>query len=226
MNEATKSPSPLTNTINAEAAITLAKDSADIILNPTGNLIQNLLLEESATALHANMKDLMREILIDNPERLRATLPFGFLIPKLPGEQIQLFLKKSKREEQVQSLMKKFPFPKVPSPEELGSVIQSIDKNDPLAILITGMSPEEVALIWKALRENAPVYAPRVAKLSGKFASSIFEKVSEDIDNVISVTDESVWITDAIIRNSAKGISSAAKAVAKQTGTKPRNKSN
>jgi hypothetical protein len=203
------------NDIDTEAAITLAKDSADIILNPTGNLIQNIILEESATALHANMKDTLREILIDNPERLRATLPFGFLLPKLPGEQVALFLQKSQREEEVQTLLNKFPFPRIPSPEELGDVIRSIDKNDPLAILVDGMSPEELALIWKALRENAPMYAPRVADLSGKLASSILGKVSEDIDSIISVTDDSLSFADSIIRTSAKGISAAARAAAK-----------
>ena len=216
-NKSNKAPSlsSVIKDFDAEAAITLAKDSADIILHPTGNLIQKLLLEESATALHANMKDTLRELLIDSPERIRATLPFGFLIPKMPAEQVALFLQKSQREERVQTLLERFPFPQIPSPQELGDVIKSVDRNNPLGVLIDGMSPEEVALIWKALRENGPVYAPRVADLSGKLASSIFGKVGEDIDRVINATDESFSIADTLIRTSAKGISAAAKAAAR-----------
>ena len=126
-----------------------------------------------------------------------------------------MFLQKSQREEQVQILLQKFPLPTPPSPKELGNAIRSIDTNDPLASLVDGMSVEEVAAIWKALRENAPVYAPQVVKLGGKLASSVFGKVSEDIDSVISTTKESSSIPDAIVRNSAKGISAAAKAAAK-----------
>lgn len=213
-----------TSEIDARAAITLAKDSADILFHPTGNLIQQMIVEESATALHANMKDTLQDILINHPERLRATMPFGFLIPKFPVEQVSLFLQKSQREEQVQTLLQKFPVLKPPSPEELGRVIRSIDTNNPLASLVDGMSAEEVALIWKEIRENAPVYAPRVAKLGGKFASSIFEKVSEDIDSVINNTNESFSLSDTIIRTSAKGISAAAKAAAK-AGNNSNNKS-
>ena len=103
--KSSESKSSINTDITAEAAIALAKDSADILLNPTGNLVQNLLVEESATAVHANVKDALREVLINNPERLRASLPFGFLIPKFPGEQVAMFLQKSHREEQVQTLL-------------------------------------------------------------------------------------------------------------------------
>lgn len=202
--------------MTTEAAIALAKDSADILLHPSGNLVQNIFLKESATAVHANMKDALREILIENPQRLRSTVPFGFLIPKFPAEQIALFLQKSQREEQIQTLLQKFPSMKSPSPRELGDVIRSIDTNDPLAILVDGMSPEEVACVWKALRENVPTYAPRVMKLGNKFASSVFEKVSDDIDSVIEATEStSSSFPDTIIRQSAKGVSAVAKAAAK-----------
>ena len=52
-------------------------------------------------------------------------------------------------------------------------------------------------------------------KLGGKLASSVFGKVSEDIGSVISTTKESSSFPDAIVRNSAKGISAAAKAAAR-----------
>ncbi len=159
----------------------------------------------------------MREILIDNPQRLRSTLPFGFLIPKFPAEQVALFLQKSQREEQIQTLLTKFPSIKPPTPIELGNAIRSLDTNDPLATLIDGMSAEEVAAIWKALRENAPTYAPRVVKLGNKFASSVFEKLSNDIDSVIEATETtpSSSLPDTFIRNSAKGVSAVAKAAAR-----------
>lgn len=213
--------------LTTEAAIALAKDSADILLHPTGNLVQNIILKESATAVHANMKDLMREILIDNPQRLRSTLPFGFLIPKFPAEQVALFLQKSQREEQIQTLLTKFPSIKPPTPGELGNAIRSLDTNDPLATLIDGMSAEEVAAIWKALRENAPTYAPRALKLGEKFASSVFEKVSDDIDSVIEATEttsSSSSLPDTIIRNSAKGVSAVAKAAARASSQQSANR--
>jgi len=209
------------NGVSAEAAITLAKDSAEIFLNPADNLVQNIIIEEGATAVQANVKDALREILVKNPERIRASLPFGFLMPKLPSENLAIFLEKSQREEQVQTLLQKFPLPSPPSPEELGNVIRSIDTTDPLATLIDGMSPEEVAVIWKAIRENVPIYAPRAVKLGGKLASSVFEKVSEDIDNVIGTAEE----LDEFMMNSAKGVSAAAKAVAKASADVSRDSS-
>ncbi len=213
--------------MSTEAAIALAKDSADILLHPTGNLVQNIFLKESATAVHANMKDMMREILIENPERLRSTLPFGFLLPKFPAEQVAIFLQKSQREEQIQTLLRKFPAIKPPTPSELGNAIRSMDTNDPLATLIDGMSVEEVASIWKALRENAPTYAPQVVRLGNKFASSVFEKVSDDIDSVIEATEEtsssSSSLPDAIIRNSAKGVSAVARAAARASSQQSMN---
>ena len=48
------------NSRSTEATITLAKDSADILLAPGGNLVQNLIVEESATALSAQVKDTLR----------------------------------------------------------------------------------------------------------------------------------------------------------------------
>ena len=73
--------SSINTDITVEAAIALAKDNTDTLLNPTGNLVQNLLVEESASAVHANMKDALREVVINNPECLRASLPFWILNP-------------------------------------------------------------------------------------------------------------------------------------------------
>ena len=52
-------------------------------------------------------------------------------------------------------------------------------------------------------------------KLGGKLASSVFGKVSKDIDSVISTIKESLPFSDAIVQNTAKGISVAAKSAAK-----------
>jgi hypothetical protein len=79
---------------STEAAITLAKDSADILLTPEGNLVQNLIVEESATALSAQVKDTLRELLVSNPERIRSSLALGLgnFLPKGPVEQLEPFL--------------------------------------------------------------------------------------------------------------------------------------
>lgn len=205
------------NRPSAEATITLAKDSADILLAPKGNLVQNLIVEESATALSAQVKDTLREVLLDNPERIRASLPLGLgnLLPKGPVEQIKPFLTKSHREEKVQVLAEKLSgmasFPEPPTASQLGEMIRSFDTNDSSANAVENMSPEEIATLWKAIRENAPVYAPRVASLGGKFATSVLGKVSENIDNVIATTDESDDLADQLVRNSARSISAAAK---------------
>merc|ERR1712232_1341490 len=94
---------------NIEATISLAKDSADILLAPEGNLIQKILVEESATALNAQIKDSLREVLLDNPERIRNSLPLGIgnLLPKGPVKQVDSFLQKSHKEEKVQQLVEK-----------------------------------------------------------------------------------------------------------------------
>jgi hypothetical protein len=202
---------------STEAAITLAKDSADILLAPEGNLVQNLIVEESATALSAQVKDTLRELLVSNPERIRSSLPLGLgnFLPKGPVEQLEPFLTKSGKEEKVQVLAQKLAslasLPSTPTASELGDAIRSFDINDPTANVVENMSAEEIAVLWKAVRENAPVYAPRFATLGGKFASSVLGKVSENIDGVISSTKDSDDFADQLVRNSAKGISAAAK---------------
>ena len=83
-SDVNESPNKDSNRQSAEATITLAKDSADILLAPEGNLVQNLIVEESATALSAQVKDTLREVLLRNPERIRSSLPLGLgnFLPK------------------------------------------------------------------------------------------------------------------------------------------------
>lgn len=205
------------NRQSTQATITLVKDSADILLSPKGNLVQNLIVEESATAFSAQMKDAFREVLLSNPERIRSSLPLGLgrLLPVGPVKQIEPFLAKSKREEKVQALAQKLAslaaLPNPPSASQLGDIIRSFNNDSKTANAVENMSPEEVALLWKEIRENVPIYAPQVAILGGKFASSFLSKVSENIDTVIATTKDTDDLADQLVRNSARSISSAAK---------------
>jgi len=198
------------------ATLALVKDSADILLAPDGNLVQNVLIEESATAVNANVKDALREILVENPERIRSSLPLGLgnFLPVLPGQdEVERFLAKSDREQRVQMLLEKLSLPDPPSPAELGNIVRSFGGGNSEVSAVEGMNAEEIAVLWKSVRENAPVYGPRVARLGGKFASSVLGKVSENIEHVISNSEDSasLGLPEQVIRNSAKGVSAAAK---------------
>jgi len=199
--------------LGVDAALTLAKDSADILLAPKGNLVQNLLVEETATAMNANAKDALREILLDNPERLRNSIPFGLgnFIPKGPVNEVEKFLNKSEREVQVQTLVQSLPIPKAPSPTELGDLIRSLGGSSSDVSAVSSMSPEEVDILWTSLRENIPMYGPRVAQLGGKLTSSVLAKISENIEDVISTTNESDDLSERVVRRVGAGISVAAK---------------
>jgi len=205
-----------TNGPSTEAALTLAKDSADILLASEGNLVQNLLVEESATALSANLKDTLREVLLSNPERLRSNLPLGIgnFLPKGPVDTVDKFLQKSKREEKVQLLVNKLSsfmsLPEAPTSSELSDFMRSMGNNES-ANAVSTMNPEEIAYVWKSIRENVPIYGPQVAALGGKVTTSVLAKVSENIDNVIASTEESQEVGDQLVRTSARGISAAAK---------------
>ena len=197
----------------SDAALTLAKDSADILLAEEGNLVQNLLIEESATAVNANVKDALREILLENPERIRSSLPFGVgnILPKGPVKEVEKFLGKSEKEIQVQNLLQKFSLPDAPSPQEFAGMIRSMGGSTSAASTVEGMAPEEIAILWKSVRENAPVYGPRLASLGGKFASSVLDKVSDNIEHVISTSETSADFTEQVVRSSALGVSEVAK---------------
>jgi hypothetical protein len=94
--------------VEAEATITLAKDSADILLAPGGNLVQNLFVEESALAASAKFKDTVRDTFIDGPKRLRESLPFGSFLPPLPFEgRFAPFVQKTEKELKAQQLADK-----------------------------------------------------------------------------------------------------------------------
>lgn len=233
------------NRPSTEATITLVKDSADILLAPNGNLVQNLLVEESATALNAQMKDVLREVLVSNPERIRNSIPLGLgrFLPTGPVDQIEPFLMKSDKEKKVQALAQKLSsllsLPNPPSVSQVRDFLQSYNRvnndgnmNNMNGNAVDSMSPEEIALLWKSLRENVPIYAPQVATLGGKFATSFLEKVSDNIDSVIEESNrkkntirsssvggnngggsnnENNDLADQLVTNSARSISAAAK---------------
>ncbi|KAL3922247.1 MAG: hypothetical protein SGILL_002310 [Bacillariaceae sp.] len=95
---------------DAEAAILLAKDSADVLLDPSGNLVQNLLMEEGAMAASAQIKDELKRLFVDTPQQFRDALPLGvgFFLPKLPIEDsIEPLIKKTKNEEKALRLVEK-----------------------------------------------------------------------------------------------------------------------
>jgi hypothetical protein len=48
-------------------------------------------------------------------------------------------------------------------------------------------------------------------RLGGKFASTLLNKVSDNIDHVISTNAESTVLPEQVVRNSAKSLSAAAK---------------
>ena len=179
-------------------------------------MVQNLVVEESATAANANIKDTLREILIKNPERIRSSLPLGIgnFLPKGPVKEVERFLNKSEREVQVQTLLAKFTLPEAPSPAELGSMIRTMGGNSSTASTVEGMNAEEIAVLWKAVRENVPVYGPKVMNLGGKFASTVLSQVSNNIEHVIETSknaESEAGLPEQLVRNSARGISAAAR---------------
>jgi len=197
----------------SDATLTLAKDIADILFAPGGNLVQNLLIEESATAVNANVKDALRQLLVNNPESFRSSLPLGLgnFLPKGPVHEVEKYLSKSEREMQVQALLQKFSLPETPAPSELATMIRTMGGSTKTASSVERMSNEDVAILWKSIRENVPIYGPRVMRLSGKFASTLLNKVSDNIDHVISTNAESTVLPEQVVRNSAKSLSAAAK---------------
>ena len=162
----------------AEAAITLAKDSADILLAPEGNIMQNVLVEESVLATSANVKDALRNILVDGPRKFRESLPLiGSVLPPSSVEKsIAPFLKKTMQEEKAQDLVGKF-----------GTMIQTptippfdgatVDGGVPFAranespTANQGIDLEQAAMVAREIRLNLSKYAPLVGQLGGKVSN-------------------------------------------------------
>lgn len=186
-----------------ETVIDLAKDSAEIILSSDGNLLQSLLLEEGALATSAGTKDFVKAALLETPERVRSTLPFGDLLPKLPfEEQVQPFLEKSATEERAQLLA-----------EKLLEAIQTSDgrslspSSGSALETLRSLDAEQAALVLRELRQNLPKYVPLVQQLGTKFASRLFKTTTQGIEETLSRDELNL---DPVTRASAQSLSSAA----------------
>ena len=109
----------------AEAAITLVRDSADVLLlDPEGDsVVQSILVDEGTSAASAAVKDAIRDAAVVGPRRVRESLPLGLgqiLLPLLPFEgEILPFLEKTHEESRAQDLVRKLvpmlPLPSLPA---------------------------------------------------------------------------------------------------------------
>jgi len=190
---------------DTEAAITLAKDGAEIILNPEGNFVQNVIVDESAAAVSAQMKDLLKDALIDTPNRIRNALPLnlGSFLPPPPTKDIEPFLMKSQEEENAQVLLDKIASATGISissilPDISGEEGQSDNERQPQNSF-EDIDPEQLAIISRELRENLPKYGPLLGKLGNKFIVSILERTGDDINRTLEdVENEHSTVADDI----------------------------
>jgi hypothetical protein len=208
--------------IEAEAAVTLAKDSADILLAPEGNLIQSLLVEESALAASAQVKDAVRRTLVDGPQILRQSLPLnaGSLFPPFPFEtQLHAFVKKTPEESKAQALADKLlaissgPATSKPSESsQLATIGGAPTPSTPGAFVasLRELDAEQAALVVKEMRENIPKYVPLLGQLGGKFASTLLRTASHNIDSTLEELANTEQMPDPLFTATVKGLSSAA----------------
>lgn len=188
---------------DAEVSINLAKDSADIVLAPEGNLVQSLLVEESALAASAQFKDTLKE-LVDGPKRFRNSIPLGMgsFLPPLPFEDAVVpFIEKTDKEIKAQELA-----------EKLASLVGSsvAASTNSFVDSLHDMEPEHAALVLKELRENFPEYEPRLRQLGGKFLSTLLSTASSNLETTLSDLERSGAATNAGFRATVKGLSTVA----------------
>lgn len=191
----------------AESAITLAKDSADIFLSPGGNLVQNLLVEESALAASAQFKDTVRVTFVEGPQRFRDALPFGVgsIFPPLPFEdQVAPFLRKTEKEIKAQQLGEKIIALAYSTDEESTPATAAVMES------LRGLEPEQAALIVKELRESLPRYGPLVAQLGGKFVATLLNTASMNIETTLTELELAGESPDGNVRSAFKGLSTVA----------------
>lgn len=207
-----------------EASITLAKDSAEVLLAPEGNLMQNLLVEESASAVVAQMKDTLRDGLVDGPKRFRRSLPLalGEFLPPLPFEEmVSPFVEKTEGERKAQELTEKLSTlvlasSQVSRREDNGDNNDLAELQQRLSNLFQDLEPEQVALVSKEIRESFPKYAPLVGQLGSKFLSTLLQTASKDIDErleeiLASPTSKEGSERTPIMISAARGVSNVAK---------------
>ncbi len=199
--------------VDTETAITLAKDGADIVLSSEGNFVQNLLVDESAAATSAQIKDSLRELLIEQPNRIRKSLPLnlGSLLPEPPSSQLNPFLEKTKDEENAQMLLNKISSA-LPGLSQIDSQMKNGDDTDQ-PFDLSKVDPEQVAVISRELRLNLPKYGPLLSQLGGKYVATVLERATDDIDQTLAKTPSKSLDSDlvgTIVDNAAKSVSETA----------------
>jgi hypothetical protein len=198
--------------VEAEAMVTLAKDTAEILLNPDGNLIQNVIIEEGALAASAQVKDVVRRTLIDGPRNFRESLPLniGSILPPLPFEgQLDPFVRKTPLETKAQRLAEKL---LAVSNRQGPTLDPSAPANSRTALLktVNELDAEQAALVLKEIRENVPKYAPLFGRVGCKFMSTLLRTASSNIDSTLEELANEKDKPDRLLIATAKGLSSAA----------------
>jgi hypothetical protein len=196
-----------------EASITLVKDSADLLLAPSGNLVQNLLISESSLATSASIKDALRNAIIDGPTSFKESLPLnlGAFLPSPPFvNEIRPFLEKTTEEMKAQELLSRLStMIDRPSP---GSTATS-DQSAQISSFINGLVPEEVALIARELRTNLPKYGPLLGRIGSRYTKALLELTSSNIDSVLGDQSSSLHgdgFNQQVVRAAARNLKNAA----------------
>ena len=206
-----------------QATLALAKDSADILLNKNGNLVQTLLVEEGVRATSAQVKDNLRNALVDAPQKFRDSLPLGVgsFLPPLPFEdQLSPFLGKTKDEINAQQLTQKLL--SLVTQQQLetirggNNVTPAKGENDDslppgLNALLADFDAEQLALLSRELRESAPKYVPLAGVLGAKFAEGLLQTAATNIDAGLAKMESSSDRSDAVTTAMARGLSTVAK---------------
>jgi hypothetical protein len=199
--------------VEAESTITLVKDSADILLASKGNLVQNLLVEESVLAASARFKDSVRDTFVDGPKRFRESLPLGLgsLLPPLYfEEQVKPFVQKSEEEVKAQKLAEKIA---ELVPQRGHGKENSANNTETSAAFVQNLrelEPEQAALVLKEIRENLPKYAPLVGQLGNKFVKKLLKTANLNIEKTLKELDMEGKGPDPAFRAYVKGLSNAA----------------
>jgi hypothetical protein len=208
--------------MEAEATITLAKDSADIVLAADGNLIQNLIVDESALAASAQIKDTVRETFVEGPQRFRDSLPLGLgsFLPPLPfEEQLAPFVIKTEKEIQAQTLADKIAVVLTARNGQSDStatkkgdaMIGSQTTASDVLQSLRELEPEQAALVLKELRENVPKYGPLLGQLGTKFVSTLLNTASTNIETTLHQLEISGGtVPDENVKVVFKGLSNVA----------------
>lgn len=157
-------------------AISLVKDTADVLLSSEGNLIQNIFINETASVITASAKDLLQDVLIDRPMELRKQIPF--LPPPLFGF-AKPFFAKTEEEAKAQELAQKLSNQLDASPQQEVTLEQ-------MNGILNDVELEQVALVLKELRENLPKYSPLLNKFGEKFAATVARKSREDFERTFA----------------------------------------